>query len=207
MMRLYMIPMERNTTNNAKGPKYFEWRFDPDPPGIQANYSIMDFGFEDCGLILSPNILDTDHEALILNSDVYWFEQFPDNMGIAISPSDNLDVFFENLNIPTDWTTAATTYLEFLRQLAGMLQFNQRFNGISAGHSLFENGVTLSMRVRQLSAEAEAWFNDAVDWFCTRFNIPFDSSQINRNDQLRKLLKQAGSFWENRPFYLHGVEF
>jgi hypothetical protein len=87
-----------------------------------------------------------------------------------------------------------------MRQTAGMMQFNQRYGGISGGHSIFEN-ATLSTRLRQMTAEEQAWFYQTVQSF------GFDPTQINDNFQLRLLVRQAGDFWAGQDFILGGVPF
>lgn len=191
------MPVE--TIDNGRGPKYFSWFDSPD--GISSRWSMMDYGFMPNALVLAHDISQADHDALILNSDVYSFQ---DNLDQAVTDP-TIDVFFEAINIPTDWLTPATTYLELLRQAAGMFQFNQRYGGIAAAetnelHSIFDN-ADLSTRLRQMTAQEQAWFLAAVDSF------GFDSSLVNDNNTLRQLVKFAGDIWENTPFIMGGVTF
>ena len=203
MQRFYLVPVEIRA--NKRGPKYFgNWGgspSDPDPAGIDCQWGMMDYGFIPSALVLAKNITQVDHDALILNSDVYSFPE------ILSGPVNDLsvDTFFEDINIPTDWLTPATTWLELLRQLAGMFLFNQRYGGIAAEqtgelHSIFDT-ADLDTRLRQMTDQEQSWFLAAVDSF------GFDSSQINDNSQLRLLVKQAGTFWEGQPIYMGGVEF
>ena len=138
-----------------------------------------------------------DHDALILNADVF---SFPDNLDQPVTDP-NIDTFFENINIPTDWLTPATTYRELMRQTAGIFQFNQRYGGISGvGASIFDN-ADLDTRLRQMTTEEQEWFYLAVESF------GYSRDLINDNNQLRLFIKQAGSYWEDQKFLIGGVEF
>lgn len=205
MIKLYLLPIEEvpdpGSGKPIFGPKYFDWPFDPDPPGIDSRVALMDYGFMPYALVLAKNITQVDHDALILNADVF---DFPDNLDGPVNDPD-VDTFFEGINLPTDWLTPATSWRELLRQTAGMFQFNQRYGGIAAHetgelHSIFDN-ADLSTRLRQMTVQEQSWFLATVDSF------GFDSSQINDNNRLRLLVKQAGSYWEGQPFRMGGFEF
>jgi len=195
MQRFYLVPIE--TVGSARGPKYFAWRFDPDPPGLASAWSLMDYGFMPSGLIFCPDVIASDHTFLAAQSDVY---DFPEVLNVTISDRTAMDAFFEAISIPTDWLTAGSTYLEFLRKMAGMFQFNQRYNGISGGHSIFENGRTLESNWNSLSAQEQSWFLQTSVSFGGPASIP-------GNPKLRSLTKQAGDLWGETPFLLGGVTF
>lgn len=195
MLKFYLIPID--IVGEYSGPKYFKWRFNP--TGIDCHWGYMNYGYVPYGLLCATDITQTDHDALILNSDVY---SFPDDLDTSIPASHNdIDIFFEDINLPTNWLTPATTYRELLRNVAGMCQFNQRYGGISGvGASLFDT-ATLETRVNELSAQEQVWFYAAVESFGINPDL------INPNSQLRLLIKQAADIWEEQPFYLGGYEF
>jgi hypothetical protein len=157
---------------------------------------MMDYGFMPSALLLARDISEADHASLILNADVY---AFPDNLDSPVSDA-RVSTFFEAIRLPTDWLTPSTTYRELLRQVAGMMQFNQRYGGISGGHSIFEN-ATLSTRLRQMTTQERAWFLATVESF------GYDPAIVNTNSQLRLLVRQAGNYWQGIPFYMGGLEF
>ena len=205
MIKLYLLPIEEVPDPGSgklnRGPKYFRWDFDPDPPGIDSRYALMDYGFTPYALVLGKNITQVDHDVLILTADVF---AFPDDLDGPVNDP-GVDTFFEGINLPTDWLTPATSWRELLRQTAGMFQFNQRYGGIAAHetgelHSMFDN-ADLGTRLRQMTAQEQSWFMATVDSF------GYDSSQINDNSQLRLLVKQAGSYWEGQSFKMGGFEF
>ena len=144
---------------------------------------------------MNADITQTDHDALILNTDVF---VFPDDLDTAVSDP-NLSTFFEGLMIPTDWLTPATTYREFLRSMAGMFEFSRNYSIVSGGHSVFEN-ADLSTRLRQMTDQEQAWFLATVE------SLGFDSSIVSLNAQLRQLLKMADDVFQGRPFYIGDLE-
>lgn len=194
-MKIYLIPIEQ--VGNARGPEYFVWRFDANPLSINCRWNMMDYGFINVGLIVAHDITPADHAALILNSDVY---AFPDNLDQPINDKAVIDVFFEGINLPTDWTTPSTTYRELLRKTAGLMQFNQRYSGISGGQSIFGNGITLESNYNDLSAQQKTWFNSTLVSFGWL-------GGVQGNPKLRALAKQASDLWGNAPFILGGFEF
>lgn len=199
MQGFYLVPVE--IVGNYRGPEYFSWRFDQNPPSIVCTWAAMDYGFVPYMLIYASDISQSDHDALILNSDVY---AFPDNLDAPVTDP-IIDTFFESINLPTDWLTPSTTYRELLHNTAGMFQFNQRYAGIYATtyggtHSIFDN-ADLSTRLRQMTNEEQEIFLATVESF------GFDSELVNTNSQLRLLVRQAASYWDTLTFKLGGTEF
>lgn len=188
---LVIVPIEQ--VGNYRGPEYFEWRFDQNPPSIVADWVMIDYGFINEALLYAPDVLQVDYNSLILHPNVYAFNLA--GLDNAISDKPALTAFFEPIHIPTDWTTPSTTYRQFLRDLAGIFSFNQRYLVISGGQSFLGNGITLETRWNELTAEQKAWFNATVVSFGFQFTV-------SGNPKLRTLAKQAGSFWETQPFTL-----
>jgi len=196
MNRLYLLPIEQ--VANYRGPKYFAWRYDPDPPGIASPWNMMSYGFMPWALLYARDISVVDDAALLSYADVYAFPIT--GLNVAIPGGDALRAFCEDINVPTDWATSSTTYLELLRMLAGVFQFAQRYHGLS-GQPLFGAGVTLSTRYRNLTSQQQAWFTATVESF------GYPGAIINQNSTFRQMLKLAGDAWGNQPFYLGGMEF
>jgi hypothetical protein len=197
MQKIYLVPIEQ--IGNDRGPKYFCWQ-DGDTDCIQ-DWGGMDYGFVPSMLIVARNISQAQHDALILNADVY---AFPDNLDQSIPPN-TLNAFFEGINLPTDWLTSSTTYRELLRYTIGMFQFNQRYSGIAANEtgqarSIFDNGRTLDSSWNSLSAQEKTWFNATIQSFQP------GAPAVTGNPKLRTLAKRAGDLWGARPAYIGGVE-
>lgn len=199
MPKIYLVPIEQITVTGGseRGPEYFKWRFDANPPSINCHWSLMDYGFINVGLLVAHDITPTDHAALILHADVY---AFPDNLDQPISDKATIDTFFEAVNIPTDWTTPSTTYRQLLRQMAGLFQFNQRYSGLSGGQSVFGNGITLDSNYNTMSAQQQTWFVQTLQSFGWQ-------SGVQGNPKLRALAKQAGDLWGNKSFIMGGFTF
>lgn len=202
MQRFYLVPIDTyihpDSGKEYRGPMYFAWRFGA---GVVCRRGCMDYGFFPYMLVLARDITQVDHDALILNPDVY---AFPEDLSGPVNDP-GVDAFLEAINVPTDWLTPATTWLELLRNLAGMFQFNQRYNGIyreryGGAHSVFDN-ADIDTRLRQMSAQEQEIFLAAVESF------GFDPAQVNTNSRLRQLLRQAANYWEGRPFTMAGVTF
>lgn len=203
MQRFYLVPIEvipNPPIGDYRGPKYFRWRFNPG--GIDCRWSFMRYGFTTFGLLLALDITQVDHDALVLNPDVY---AYPEVLDQSIAPGDNLDSFFEGVGVPTDWLTPSTTYLEFLRIMAAMFQFNQRYGGRAAEqtgeyHSLIDDAGGLNTRYNN-------WSQQTRDWFvATLADFGYDQA-IPGNPTLRQLLKRVGDAWGARQFRMGGVMF
>lgn len=195
MLKIYIVPVEQ--VGVYRGPEYFDWRFDANPPSINCRWNAMDYGFLPYMLLVAHDITQTDHDALILKTNVY---AFPDNLDTTITDRAKLDTFFEAISIPTDWLTPSSTYREFIRKMAGMFQFNQAYGGLSNGQSLFTGGITLESNWNNLSTQQKTWFNNTV-----QIILP-GAPVVNGNPKLRTLAKQAGDLWGTKPFYLGGFE-
>jgi hypothetical protein len=203
MQRFYLIPITEEMINGTlyRHPKYWVWKFDQDLPLIQGPKGMLAYGFTPFGLLGAPEISQADHDFLAAQPDVY---VFPVDIDQPITDP-TIDDFFENVNLPTDWLTPATTYRELMRQTAGMFAFNKRYAGIAAAetgerHSIFDT-ATLNTRLRQMTAQEEEWFYLTVESF------GFNRADVNRNSQLRLLVKQAGNYWIGQEFKIGGLVF
>lgn len=191
-----MLPIV--TSGTSRRPKYFAFR--PGEPGIQCHWAMMDYGFTDNALLVAKDITQEDHDALILNADVFLF---PDDLDGPVDQ--DIQEFFEAVHLPTDWLTPSTSWRELLRQVAGMMKFNQRYAVIAAEatggfHSIFDS-VGLDDRLRQMTVEEQAWFLATVAWY------GYPPELVDVNAKLRQLVKFAGTFWDGQPFSLGGMVF
>lgn len=195
---LFLIPLE--VTGTHRSPKYFCKIGPPIPPCISSGFNLMDYGFVNWALLLAPNLSAEDRLMLQSAEDVF---TFPENLDGPVDQE--VQPFFEDIHLPTDWLVPATTWRELLRQVAGMFTFNQRFAWIAAAetgevHSIFDN-ANLDTRLRQMTADEITWFLMTVESF------GFDPAVVSLNSQLRQLVRQAGDFWEDQPFHLGSWEF
>lgn len=162
-----------------------------------CSWAMMDYGFINIALLWAVDITPADDAFLKAQTDVY---AFPANLDAQITDKARMDVFFEPINVPTDWLTPSSTYRQFLRSMAGLMQFNQRYGAISTGQSLLGNGITLNSNWNGLSAQQKSWFNQTVASFGYTYTV-------SGNPKLRTLSKQAGDLWGSQPFFLGGYEF
>ena len=130
-----------------------------------------------------------DVAVLQSKPDVY---VFPDDLsGPVADPS--IDVFFDAINLPTNWLTPSSTYLDLVKRTAGIVLFNQTFAGISGGLSIWDNGTNLDTRLRDLPSNYVEYFFQSIE----AYGLP--RSAINVNQSLRTLVRQAGSYWDSLP--------
>jgi hypothetical protein len=198
MQKLYLIPVEQ--VGMSRGPMYFCWQMEPVPDCIACSWSMMDYGFTNSALLVAKNITQEQHDGLVAHSDVF---EFPDNLDGPVDQ--DIQAFFEGIHLPTDWLTPSTTWRELLRQVAGMMQFNQRYGGIAANetgelHSIFDT-ATLDTRLREMTTQEQAWF------LATVASFGYDPNLVPTNARLRQLVKVAGDYWAGQSFYLGGWEF
>jgi len=201
MIRLYLVPVETVTIGDMEynGMKYFDWRFDPDPPGIEGPTACIYYGYHPYVLVLALDILQADHDALLTYPDVFVFPPL-DQLDQAINPVDNIDVFFEGIDLPTDWMTPSTTYREFIKRTICIFLFCQRYRGISQGHDLFEN-VDLDDKYNDLTIEEQGWFDETV------ISYGYDPALILPNMKFRQMLKTASDWMDARTVYIGGIAF
>lgn len=200
MQKLFLVPIVETPISNIRVPKYFSFPRWGQAGIIESPPSMKDYGFVPYGLVF-VDMTQAEFDVLTVQPDVY---TFPGDLDTPVSDS-NIDIFFEGINLPTDWLTPSTTYRELLRNTAGMFEFNQRYAGIYAEryggvHSVFDI-ATLNTRLRQMTTQEREIFLETVASF------GYDPSIINTNSQLRLLLRQAASFWENRFFSIGGFSF
>lgn len=123
MLRLYILPIERN--GNARGPKYFPWKYDPDPIPALADTrpATMDFGGIDMCLV-AVDVTTAQNNALAVQTDVIAVPQNLDNQvnGNLTAVADAL----ETLRIPSGWVQTTDTYRSILRTICGMFLYMQR---------------------------------------------------------------------------------
>jgi hypothetical protein len=194
--RYYILPIEVNGT--ARGPKYFPWRFDPDPPAlINEPWAMMDYGLMPTALLTS-DLTAQEHSDLTANSDVIAPPANIDNTITAGALSQVQDAL-ELLKIPAAWVSTSNTYREVLRVVAGVFQFAQRYFGLY-GKSIFDEVTGLGTTWSELSTT----FQDEL--LATAESMHIDTSGLTANTTMRTILKRLADAWEGTPIYLGGVE-
>lgn len=206
MNRLYLVPSERIDPGNGifyHGPLYFAWS----SPAVTGSGTLPSkgrkhYGFVDGWLVLA-DLTQAQHDALILNADVY---VFPVNVDTPVSAQDPLRTIFETFNIPTDWLTPSNTYRQFIQQTNGIFEFAGRYqviagqNGAPPGTGYLFDTITLSTRYNQFSPQVKTWFD------LTLISFGYDPSIIQPNRTVRQMLKAASDIIKT-PLTIGGETF
>lgn len=193
MIRIYIIPIERTVDGSARGPKYFAWRFDPDPPGIDCPWSIIDYGSIDQG-VLAADIQQADHDGLVLHADVYGFPQVID-ANMSQSEQTALVNFLNGFGIPSQWLAGTMTYRAVLRTITGMMLYAQRFLAILGYPADPFTGLSLGTQFKNLPAAYQA----AAQQAAADLGYPWN---VTNNTTVRVMLKGMADAWGARPILM-----
>lgn len=180
-VRVYIVPVELNDAQSARGPKYFQWRHDPDPPalvqGVQratTDYGLMDY------LIEVADVTTAQHNALIANSDVI---ALPANLDSSIGGQlAAVKAALESRHIPGEWLTSGMSYRTVLHAIGVLFMLAQRYHGLHALR-LIETGITLDNTLGDLPVAARQRLN------ATAQSIGLDTSAITLATTLRQALR------------------
>jgi len=190
MIRYYILPIEH--MEDWRGPKYFQWDFDPDPPGIACRWSMRDYGSIDIA-VLAADITQADHDALTLNSDVY---AFPENLDplMTLVNRQAMNTYLEAHGIPGDWLKQGDTFRMALRTITAMFLYLQRVLAILGYPADPFAGLTLNTRYGQLTTT----YQDTLEQAANSLGFTWD---VAANDQIRKIWKLMADQWGSQPFY------
>jgi hypothetical protein len=193
-IRYYVLPIERSTDGNGRGPKYFEWRRDPDPPGLTSPWSMIDYGLIDQAVLVS-DITDPDRTSLVAQADVY---EFPLDLDANMTQQQQstLTTFLETKVIPAQWLSGTQTFRSVLRTITGVFLYIQRISGILGVDPMTISGVTLNTQYRNLPADFSAALSQAAS------DLDYDFSGVRNNTTLRNILKSMADQWGARPIYM-----
>ena len=195
-VRWYLLPIETANGGLARGPKYFKWRFDPDPPGLDVPWGMMDYGLMSVAIAWA-DVTTQQHNTLIANNDV---RAVPQNLDAtigagAVATTRNI---LEQLDIPGNWVTTADTWRGILRSTAGLFQFAQRVHG-KFGVTLLPDGFTLDTTWSQLPQGAKDILLE------TALEIGIDTSGATGSTTLRQIYKTLADAWGAKPIFISGV--
>lgn len=197
MVRYYVLPIEQNGA--YRGPKYFAWRFDPDPPALVegVRWGMMDYGLIDAALLVA-DVTQDQHEALVSNPDVVSPpENIDQNISALAIPT--VQSVLEALRIPADWVDTSYTYRQILRAMAGLFQFAQRYHGMH-NEQLIDSTAALDLRWNQIPLERR---NRIV---ATADDLGYTYADVTNQWTVRRILFYLAQQWGARPFYIGGVE-
>lgn len=190
-VRFYIEPLERNAAGNQRGPKYFNWRFDPDPPAlVTTTWSILDYGDID-RCVICAEMSTAQHNALVANADVL---ALPANLDstYTVATRNAARTFLEQYNIPAGWISTGMTYRISLRIVSALFLYMQRVSTI-IGHSLTLPDGWLDLTVSQIPAE----IRDAMAQAASEQG--FDYSSVTGSTTVRAVLKVMADAWGATP--------
>jgi hypothetical protein len=193
-IRFYVLPIETVDGGTKRGPKYFAWRFDPDPPGLTDQWSMLDYGLiSEC--VLAANISDVNHAALVLNADVY---SFPINLDANMPQGEQaaLTTFLEGVRVPAQWLSGQQTYRSVLRTISGVFLYIQRVSAIMGVDPTTIPGVTFNTQYNKLPAA----LHDALAQAAADLGYSF--SGVSANTTLRNLFKAMADQWGTRQILM-----
>jgi hypothetical protein len=84
-------------------------------------------------------------------------------LDLNISNVNDTKIYFEAVNLPTDWLTAANTYRELLRSIASMMQLAQKYQEYSAQYVWDTNQGAVTYTMNSLTDAGQ----DFTDWQTT----------------------------------------
>lgn len=193
-IRYYVLPIEQ-TVANQRGPKYFHWKFDPDPPGIECSWSMKDYGSINQA-VLCADISSTDHTSLSSHSDVLVVPINIDS-ALTVSARNIARNFLENYNIPAGWVNTGMTYRTVLRTITNFFMFFQRLNGILERDLDLPAGW-LELEVQQIPAG----IRQAMMQYADENGI--DYSVVTPTTTMRNIMKYMADSWGDTPI-LFGI--
>lgn len=189
MVRYYVLPIE--VTGDRRGPKYLKWRFDPDPPGIDCRWGLMDYGLIEAALV-AADVTTEQHTQLASEPDVAAAPLNIDQPISAIAIPQVVTVL-EALRIPADWVTTDYTYRQILRMVAGLFQFAQRHHGIH-NEPLIDSPDQLDLRWNQIPQARRTRILETAD------SLGYDYSPVQNTWTIRQILKYLGDQWGAQEF-------
>ena len=143
--------------------------------------------------VLAADILQADHDALILNADVY---SFPANMDVTMTLSNRqaMNTYLEAHAIPGDWLSPGDTFLYACRIVTAMFLYLQRTLAILGYPVDPFAGLTLNTRYGQLTTE----YQNAMSQAAADLGYTWG---VAANDQIRKIWKMMADQWGSQPIY------
>jgi hypothetical protein len=194
--RLFTLPVVGAGTGQTdpRRPKYMNET--PSLAGVQ--WAMMDYGHHP-GCLMAADVTNTQRNTLSGQADVALVPVSLDTtVGSALAQTQNV---LEALQVPAGWVQTTTTWREVVRSVGGLLQFAQRYAGLTNGQDLLPAGVNLNAAMSTVSQARR----DAIQ--ATADSFGYDTSAITGSTTIRQALKILGDQWGNAPFTLGGMVF
>lgn len=198
MLRFYLVPIESVNDGQYRGPEYFAWRFDQNPPSVNCQWSLMDYGLMDWCLVLADTTT-AQHNALRAQPDVFAVPADIDQH-ITSNALPTVREALEAMKIPAGWVNTSHTYREILRMIAGLFQFAERYHGMWDA-ALIDSQAQLDVTWSQIPMDRRQRILAVADSF------GYDYADVTVDWTVRRILKHLADAWGETPFYLGGVAF
>jgi hypothetical protein len=160
------------------------------------DWSQFYYGDEPWTLVGIQDVPPATDAALNANADVFELPANLDQTMGTVGVRNTVRNRLEAVNIPGTWVQTSTTYREVVRIIGAVIQFSQRFQGVSGipANRWFAGGRTLDSTFGSLAAPAQQALLDtgASDWERPDGTIfHFDTSALTGSTTLRALLKSV----------------
>jgi hypothetical protein len=184
----YILPIE--VGSGTRGPKYFSWRLDPDPPGITCPWSMKDYGSINQAVICA-DISAADHTAISAHADVL---SIPTNLDTTLTTSTRnaARTFCATYNIPGGWINTSMTYRAVLRTITAFFLYFQRVTGI-LGHGITLPSGWLDLQFQQVSSGIQTAMVQAAT------DMGFSTANLQPTTTMRAILKYMADAWGSTP--------
>lgn len=191
-VRLYLVPVETSADGLARGPKYFRWGRDPDPPALMSgvSWSMMPFGFEPTAL-LAADLTAGQVTTMGGLSDV---TKIPSNLDNTLGANlATVQAALEALKIPADMLSSGNTYRQVVRGVIAIFSVAQRFKKLrnlppsDAGSRLFPAGITFDTTLGDLSQNVRQDLQQAAN------DLGYDYTGLTLTSSLREVLKKLAA--------------
>lgn len=150
--RFYLVPKVALTpVLLGSGPRYIA--------SLGVTYAAMDYGFDPTYLV-GAEVTAGQHTALAAEPDVTTIPLNLDNT-ITAAALPQVEAALEALQIPAGWVTTAHTYREVLSIVGRLFRFMGVFRKRQL-RSFFESGVTLNLRINELTQAQRDALEDAA---------------------------------------------
>jgi len=195
---LYVIPVVHLTNPKYEVPAYFPHRFHAALAGLEnVPWAWVTYLLENLGMIIADL---TPAQNTLLDAQAGTFPVA--NLDATIPNNTTRNRIRNTLEpgfIPGTWINTGMVYRNVMRALAGMIDFHNRFVGIT-GDMFFKGGITLSTTVGQLTEPQKAAFIQAAQELGVNYSSVTDATTLRVVLLLANNLYNAG-----RPYEIRGA--
>lgn len=189
-IRVYLIPII--TDGASRGPAYFPWRGHRGALAlVGAHPTLLPFGLEDWALA-TVDVSELQHAFLAAQADVV---AFPDLDAPVDKLTSALATRLENVKLPAEALTGATTCRALLRRLSALALVSQAVTG-----------MTRAKLTANLDTPFEALPTaQGIALLASINHLKLDRSQVRAGVTVRTILTHAATQW-TAPVHIGNLE-